>query len=278
MFEISNLQGTTKLHNGKAMPYFGLGVFQMSNNGEVEKAVSAALENGYIHIDTASAYQNEEGVGKAIKNSGIKRENLFITSKLWNAHQGYESTLEAFQRSLDRLQTDYLDLYLIHWPVKNKYVETWKAFEKLYADGKVKAIGVSNFLQHHLQDVIDQGSIVPMVNQMEFHPYLVQQSLIDFCNQHQIQYEAWSPLMQGQALHVPLLNDIGKKYDKSPVQVILRWDLQKGIVTIPKSSNPERIKSNAQVFDFSLTDNEMEQISALDKNERIGPDPDNFNF
>lgn len=237
-----------------------------------------ALEIGYRHIDTAAFYENEEGVGQAIRESGIPREQVFVTTKVWNTDQGYETTLKAFDASLKKLGFDYVDLYLVHWPVKGKYKETYKALEKLYKDGYVRAIGVSNFQIHHLQDVLADCEIKPMVNQVEYHPRLTQKELLTFCRENGIQLEAWSPLMRGEILTEPTIVEIGKKYGKTPAQVVLRWDLQHGVVTIPKSVTPARIKENADIFDFSLTDEEMKQIDALNLNKRVGPDPDNFNF
>ncbi|MEM6262031.1 MAG: aldo/keto reductase [Bacteroidota bacterium] len=267
-----------QLHNGVNMPALGLGVYKSKDGQEVQQAIHWAIEAGYRHIDTAKIYGNERGVGEAIRNSTIPREELFVVSKVWNSDQGYDSTLKAFDTSLNLLGLEYMDLYLIHWPVKGKYLDTWGAMEKLYRSGKVRAIGVSNFMQHHLQDVITAGTIVPMVNQMEFHPRLVQQSLLEFCRNHQIQYEAWSPIMKGKVLDIPLLQELGDRYDKSPVQVTLKWALQKGVVVIPKSVNEHRIQANADLFDFELSADEMQQINALDRGERIGPDPDNFDF
>jgi len=260
------------------MPYLGLGVYLAKEGGEVENAVGRALEAGYRHIDTASAYQNETGVGAAVRNSGLDRREVFVTSKVWNSDQGYESTLRAFDRSLDRLGLEYLDLYLVHWPVKGKYRETWRALEQLYRDGRVRAIGVSNFLRHHLEDLLGSADIVPMVNQMEFHPWLVQQSLLDYCREKEIQYEAWSPLMQGAIVRVPEISEIARNYGKTEAQVVLRWNLQKGVATIPKSSNPERIKANAALFDFELSPGDMARLDSLDKSHRFGPHPDHFDF
>jgi diketogulonate reductase-like aldo/keto reductase len=276
--QITDLMGTVSLHNSVQMPYFGLGVFQSTEGEEVFNAVNWALEAGYRHIDTAAIYQNEVGVGKAIESSNMKREDIFVTSKVWNSDQGYDSTLNAYEVSLKKLNLDYLDLYLIHWPVAGKFIDTWKALEKLYTEGRVKAIGVSNFLQHHLNELLYKSEIVPMVNQMEFHPLLVQQRLLDFCKSKGIQYQAWSPIMRGKVADYEIIERIGKKYGKTAVQVTLRWDLQKGVVTIPKSVKKERIISNADIFDFELIPEEVAQIDALDKNERTGPDPDNFNF
>ncbi|WP_298548155.1 aldo/keto reductase [uncultured Aquimarina sp.] len=278
MKTITDIKGTFQLHNGIHMPYFGLGVYLSDNDQEVVDAVQWALDAGYRHIDTASIYKNEEGVGKAIRQTSIPREEIFVVSKVWNSDQGYESTIKAFDKSLERLQLEYLDLYLIHWPVEGKYIETWKALEKLYKDGKIKAIGVSNFMQHHLEDLIENSEIIPMVNQMEFHPYLVQQNLIDFCNKHKIKYEAWSPMMQGKIFKLSILDDLAKKYNKTVAQIVLRWNLQKGVITIPKSSKKERIISNADLFDFELSNEDVSYIDSLDKNQRTGPDPDNFNF
>ncbi|WP_298320108.1 aldo/keto reductase [uncultured Aquimarina sp.] len=278
METITDIKGTFRLHNGIDMPYFGLGVYLSDNDREVVNAIQWALDTGYRHIDTASIYKNEEGVGKAIRQSNVLREEIFVVSKVWNSDQGYESTLKAFDKSLERLQLDYLDLYLIHWPVEGKYIETWKALEKLYKDGKIKAIGVSNFMQHHLEDLIENSEIIPMVNQMEFHPYLVQQDLIDFCNKYKIRYEAWSPMMQGKIFKLSILDNLAKKYNKTVAQIVLRWNLQKGVITIPKSAKKERIISNADLFNFELSQEDVTYIDSLDRNQRTGPDPDNFNF
>lgn len=276
--KITDINGCAELSNKVKMPYLGLGVYLAREGEEVVNAVKCALEAGYRHIDTATLYENEKGVGKAIRESGIKREDIFVTTKVWNSDQGYDSTLRAFDLSLENLEFDYIDLYLVHWPVKGKYKETWRALETIYMQGRVRAIGVSNFLKHHLADLMNSAEIKPMVNQMEFHPYLVQQDLINFCHSHNIQYEAWSPLMQGRITEVKLLNDLARKYKKDPAQITLRWDLQKGVVTIPKSVTPDRIRSNAQIFDFELTEEEMNLIDSLDKGHRFGADPDHFDF
>ncbi|WP_045523117.1 aldo/keto reductase [Neobacillus niacini] len=274
----SSLRDTTTLHNGVKMPWFGLGVFKVKEGEEVVSSVKAAIKNGYISIDTAAVYKNEEGVGQAIKESGVAREELFITTKVWNADQGYDSTLQAFETSLGKLGLDYIDLYLIHWPVKGKYNDTWKALEKLYRDGRVRAIGVSNFHVHHLEDLLSHAEIKPMVNQIEYHPHLTQKEVHDFCKKEGIQLEAWSPLKQGVLLKDPTINEIAEKHNKSAAQIILRWDLQNEVVTIPKSTNENRIIENADIFDFELTPEEMQRINDLNKNDRIGSDPDNFNF
>lgn len=276
--KITDIQGTARLHNGVDMPYLGLGVFETSEGQEIINAIHWALEAGYRHIDTAYLYMNEKGVGEAIRSSNIKREEIFVTTKVWNSDQGYKKTLDAFYRSLDLLKFDYVDLYLIHWPVKGKYVETWEALQYLYEKKLVRAIGVSNFLEHHLNDILQHKGIVPMVNQVEFHPYVVQPSLLEYCKQHNIQFEAWTPLMKGKVNEIPVIIEIAKKYGKTPVQVVLRWDLQKDVITIPKSASKERIISNAQLFDFELSSEDIKQIDALDRDERIGAHPDNFNF
>ncbi|WP_019120978.1 aldo/keto reductase [Brevibacillus massiliensis] len=267
----------TTLHNGVKMPWLGLGVWKVTDGEQVEHAVSAAISAGYRSIDTAAVYGNEEGVGRAIAGCGVPREELFITTKVWNTDQGYESTLQAFEVSRKKLGLEYVDLYLIHWPVKGKYKDTWRALEKLYKDGLVRAIGVSNFHVHHLEDLLADSEIKPMVDQVEYHPLLSQQELRSFCRSQQIQLEAWSPLMQGN-LDNPTLAELGKKYGKSPAQIVLRWDLQNEVVTIPKSVNEKRIIENKDIFDFELSAEDMEKINQLNQNKRFGADPDNFNF
>ncbi|WP_342044004.1 aldo/keto reductase [Bacillus sp. OTU530] len=279
---MQNLQSTTTLHNGVKMPWFGLGVFKVEEGPELVHAVKAAIKHGYRSIDTAAIYGNEEGVGQAIREGladvGLSREDLFVTSKVWNADQGYETTLTAFETSLEKLGLDYLDLYLIHWPVEGKYKETWRALEVLYKAGRIRAIGVSNFQIHHLQDLLKEAEIKPMINQVEYHPRLTQVELQTFCKEQGIQLEAWSPLMQGQLLDQPELQEIASQHGKSIAQVILRWDLQHGVVTIPKSIKEHRIIENAAIFDFELTAEDMDRIDALNQNHRVGPDPDNFDF
>lgn len=274
---VSNLQDCIALSNGVKMPQLGFGVWQVKEGEEVEKAVKHAIQTGYRSIDTAAIYGNEDGVGKAIKASGVSRDQLFITTKVWNSDQGFEHTLKAFDESMTKLQLDYLDLYLIHWPGPDqaKYIDTWKALEKLYADGKVRAIGVCNFKIHHLQALLDNSQVAPMVNQVEFHPLLNQQELLAFCKENRIQLEAWSPLMQGH-LDLPLLTELAQKYQKTPAQIILRWDLQHEIVTIPKSITPHRIEENSNVFDFELSPEDMAKMDRLNENKRFGPDPDVF--
>ncbi|QNU30593.1 aldo/keto reductase [Geobacillus sp. 47C-IIb] len=277
-----NLQDTTTLHNGVKMPWFGIGVFKVEEGPELVNAVKTAIKHGYRSIDTAAIYGNEVGVGQGIregmKETGISREELFVTSKVWNTDLGYESTIAAYETSLTKLGLEYLDLYLIHWPVEGKYKGAWRALETLYKEGRVKAIGVSNFQIHHLEDLMKDAEIKPMVNQVEYHPRLTQKELQLFCQEHGIQLEAWSPLMQGQLLNNEVLQEIANKYNKSVAQVILRWDLQNGVVTIPKTTKEHRIVENASVFDFELTEEDMKKIDGLNQNHRVGPDPDNFDF
>ncbi|RUT47254.1 aldo/keto reductase [Paenibacillus anaericanus] len=277
-----HLQDTTTLQGGIQMPWFGLGVFKVEEGAELVQAVKSAIKHGYRSIDTAAVYDNEKGVGQgiheAILENNISREDLFITSKVWNADLGYESTLAAYETSLNKLGLEYLDLYLIHWPVDGKYQDAWRALETLYKEGRVKAIGVSNFQIHHIEDLMKTATIKPMVNQVELHPQLTQTELRDFCKTQGIQIEAWSPLMQGQLLDHPVLQEIAAKHNKSIAQVILRWDLQHGIVTIPKSTKEHRIIENAAIFDFELSSDDIARIDALNQNLRVGPDPDNFDF
>jgi methylglyoxal/glyoxal reductase len=278
IFLVKSLQDVTTLHNGVKMPWFGLGVYLSEEGQEVINAVIAAIKAGYRSIDTAAFYKNEEGVGQAIKECGVPREELFITTKVWNTDQGYESTLSAFNESLKKLNLDYIDLYLIHWPVKEKYKETWKALETLYKEGKVRAIGVCNFQIHHLEDLLADAEIAPMVNQVEYHPRLTQKELLAYCQEHNIQLEAWSPLGRGKMLDEPALQELAAKYRKTVAQIILRWDLQAGVVTIPKSVKEQRIIENADIFDFELSKADMDTIDSLNRDQRNGPDPDNFNL
>lgn len=279
---MKNLQSKTVLNNGVEMPWFGLGVFKVEEGPELVEAVKSAIKAGYRSIDTAAIYGNEKAVGEGIRAgieaTGISREELFITSKVWNADQGYEETIAAYEESLKKLELDYLDLYLVHWYVEGKYKDTWRALETLYKEDRVRAIGVSNFQIHHLQDVMKDAEIKPMINQVEYHPRLTQKELQAFCKEQGIQMEAWSPLMQGQLLDNETLQAIAEKHGKTTAQVILRWDLQNGIITIPKSTKEHRIIANADVFNFELTKEDMETIDALNENHRVGPDPDNFDF
>ncbi|MEZ0119270.1 UNVERIFIED_ORG: diketogulonate reductase-like aldo/keto reductase [Heyndrickxia coagulans] len=268
-----------KFNNGVEIPQLGLGVFLVKEENELKNAVKAALETGYRHIDTAMIYENETYVGEAIRESGVDRKEIFITSKVWNYDHGYEETKAAFQASLDRLGTDYLDLYLIHWP-SPKYSETWKAMEELYHEGKIKAIGVSNFQIHHLEDLLAHSEVVPVINQIETHPEFPQNELHAFLKQHNILHEAWGPLGQGKnnLLEQPVLVELGKKYGKTPAQIVLRWHVERGIVVIPKSVTPSRIKENSEIFDFSLTPEDMEKIASLNTGKRYGRNPDDEEF
>ncbi len=270
---------TVTLNNGVEMPQLGFGVFQVPND-ETEAAVTAALSAGYRSIDTAKVYGNEAGVAAAVAKSGLPREELFITTKLWNDDQGYESALRAFDKSLDLLGLEYLDLYLIHWPTpkRDKYVDTWRAFEKLLADGRVRAIGVSNFQPDHLRRLVDETGTVPAVNQIELHPYLTQEAVRATDTELGIATEAWSPLAKGgDLLGEQAVTALASQYGRTAAQVVLRWHLQLGNIVIPKSVTPSRIRENIAVFDFELTDDDVSALSALDRGHRTGPDPDQFN-
>lgn len=275
---MKSLQDAATLHNGVKMPWLGLGVYKVPEGDEAINSVNAAIQLGYRSIDTAAMYENEEGIGKAIKEAGVPREELFITTKVWNTDQRNDTVLEAFERSIKKLDMDYVDLYLIHWPVKEKYKQSWKVLENLYKEGRVWAIGVSNFNIHHLEDLMSVAEIKPMVNQVEFHPLLTQLELRDYCRKQEIQVEAWAPLGQGRLLDHPVLQEIASAHHKSIAQVILRWDIQNKVVTIPKTVNESRMMENANIFDFSLSENDMEKINALNENRRFGADPDNFTF
>ncbi len=267
------------LNNGVEMPQLGYGVFKVPND-ETEAAVTAAIEAGYRSIDTATLYGNEAGVGAAVAKSGLPRADLFVTTKLWNDDQGYDPTMRAFDKSLDLLGLEYLDLYLIHWPTpkRDRYVETWRAFEKLSADGRVRAIGVSNFQPAHLKRLVDETGTVPAVNQVELHPYLTQEAVRAANAELGIATEAWSPLARGgDLLREPAVTALASRYGRTGAQVVLRWHLQLGNIVIPKSVTPSRIAENVAVFDFELTDDDMASLSALERGHRTGPDPDALN-
>lgn len=267
------------LNNGVKMPQLGFGVWQVKNE-KVTSAMAKALEVGYTSIDTAMIYRNEEGVGKAIKDSGIPRENLFITTKVWNSDQGYDNTLKAYEESLKRLGTDYVDLYLIHWPMpqQDKYVDTYKALEQLYKDGRVRAIGVCNFEIEHLQRLLDECEVKPVLNQVECHPYFAQNEIKDFCVKHDIFVEAWSPLDQGgEVLQDEDVKAIADAHGKTNAQVVLRWHLQNNTIVIPKSVTPSRIEENFNVFDFELSAEEVKVIDSLDRGARRGAHPNKMN-
>jgi 2,5-diketo-D-gluconate reductase A len=265
------------LRDGVEIPQLGFGVFLIPPEDTAE-AVTRALLAGYRHIDTAAAYQNEAAVGQAVKASGLDRDEVFVTTKCFNDHHGYEQARKAFQDSIARLELDFVDLYLIHWPVpsQDKYVETWKAFIEVQEEGLVRSIGVSNFQPDHLRRLIDETGVTPSVNQIELHPHFQQPGLRREHSDLGIATEAWAPLGQGQALDDPAIGRIAEGHGKTPAQAIIRWHLQIGNIVFPKSVTPERIEENFDVFDFHLTDGEMAEIEALDAGERIGPDPDTF--
>lgn len=258
------------------MPILGLGVFKSAEG--TYQAVRWALEAGYRHIDTAAIYLNEADVGRAIRDSGIKREDIFITTKLWNDDMRNHNVEEAFSKSLKLLGTDYVDLYLIHWPVKGEFIPAYKVMEEIYSRGEAKAIGVSNFLPHHLEELSEMTDIVPAVDQVEIHPYLVNEELVDYCISRGIEVESWSPFARGRVLEDPLIREIAARYGKTPAQAVGRWHLQHGLIVIPKSVHKERIEENADIFDFEFTVEEMNAISCLNRNMRTGSHPDYFKF
>lgn len=269
------------LNNGVEIPVLGLGTYRLGKSEqEVYNAIRSALDTGYRHIDTAAFYKNEVPIGKAIRESGVDRSEIFLTTKLWGTDVVNNNIQNAFETSLNNLGLDYVDLYLVHWPVKGKISSTWKEMEVIYASGKAKAIGLSNHLVHHIEEVLSETSVVPAVNQIELHPYLTQQSVVDFCKQKGIQVQAWSPLGSNKMplLQDKLLDKIAEKHGKSPAQVVLRWNLQNGVVAIPKSSDSKRQKENIKVFDFTLSASEITLINALDKNHRTGIHPDEIEF
>ena len=269
------LDSTVTLHNGVEMPRFGLGTYKTDAATEAEQAVHAALNAGYRAVDTAALYGNEAEVGKAVLESDVPREDVFVTSKAWVDHLSYDGAHKAFNDSMEKLGFDTLDLYLIHWPV-NDWQGAWRAFEEIYQSGRVQAIGVSNFLEHHLDELLSFATVRPMVNQVELHPHLQQPTLRTFCHDNDIQVTAWSPIKKGAVLDMPEIVEISERHNKNAVQVTLRWMLQIGLLTIPKSAKTHRIKGNADLFDFVLTDAEIDTINGLDRDERIGPHPDHF--
>lgn len=271
-----DIASTVTLANGVQMPMFGLGTYKAAEGREVEREVAVALESGYRSIDTASLYRNEAGIGRAIRSSGIDRHELFLTTKVWNDEQGYVGTLEACQRSLERLGTGYVDLYLVHWPIARHYAGTWRAMQEILDSGHSRAIGVCNFLPQHLRELAAVAGVQPMVDQVELHPRLQQPELQAYCREHGIVQEAWAPIMRGRVFDIPEMVKIGRDHGKSAAQIAIRWVLQSGHVVIPKSVHAGRIRENAEVFDFELTDAEMAVIRGLDRGERIGKDPDEF--
>lgn len=273
-----HLQSTKRLANDVEMPLFGLGVYKMTDRDETIAAITKALQVGYRAVDTAALYYNEAEVGEAIRHSGVPREEIFVTTKVWNSDQGYDNTLRAFETSLKKLNMDYIDLYLTHWPVVEKFVDTYRAIERLYDEKLIRVPGVSNHHQHHLEQLLAKANIAPTVNQIEVHPYLSQQDLRAFCAQQDIAVTAWSPLGRGGVLVDETIQSIAAAHGKSPAQIVLRWHLQNDIIVIPKSVTPQRIEENAQIFDFELAEQDMHKLDALNQNKRFGQDPDNFKF
>ena len=269
------LQSRVKLNNGVEMPMLGLGVWQMAQGTETQRAVKSALDIGYRLIDTAKLYANERDVGIAVRESGIPREEVFVTTKLWNTDHGFESAIKAFNRSLHELGFDYVDLYLIHWPVAPLRGDSWRALVRLLEEGKCRAIGVSNYTVDHLRGLLRDSSVVPAVNQVEFSPFLFQEELMDFCRDHNIQLEAYSPLTKGARLGDPKLRPFAAKYHKTAAQILIRWALQHNVVVIPKSSKPERILENGQVFDFEISSADMKMLDSLGEDYRTAWDPTN---
>jgi len=273
-----NIHSTKQLANGIEMPRLGLGVYKMTEADIAIQAITAALDYGYRHIDTASLYANEKEVGDAIRASNVPRKDIFITTKVWNTDQGYDQTLRAFEKSLELLGMDYVDLYLTHWPVKETFVDTYRAIERLYDEKLIRATGVANHHAHHLEAIAAKANIKPMVNQIECHPRLTQFDLREYCEEQGIAITSWSPLARGRILEEPTLKRISTKYSKSTAQTIIRWHLQHDLIVIPKSENPSRIAENMDVYDFELSFEDMKNIDALNLNERTGKDPDNFSF
>lgn len=264
---------TAILSNGAKMPRVGFGTWKIRFGKPANEAIHMALEAGYRHFDTAKIYLNEKSIGKALRQSDIARKDLFVTTKLWNSDQGYDKAMKAFDKSLNKIGMDYIDLYLIHWPVPEKRLESWRALVDIYKSGRAKAIGVSNFTEHHLDELMQHSDLVPMVDQVEFHPFLYQRFLLDFCKENKIQLEAYSPLAHGHKIDNPVFAEIAKKHSKSNAQVMLRWSLQRGTVVIPKSTDLDRIKQNIDLFDFELTSVEMKKIDDLNENHRTCWDP-----
>lgn len=268
------------LHDGARIPQVGLGVWQTPDN-EAAPAVKAALDAGYRHVDTAAVYENEQGVGEGIRQSGLPRSDIFLTTKLWNTDQGYEQTLKAFEASLKRLGTDYVDLYLIHWPSAHRglFVDTWKALVSLKEEGRAKSIGVSNFYPEHIEKIVAETGVVPVINQIELHPDFQQRETRAFHEKHKIATQSWSPLGQGKLLGHPFIAEIAQKLGRTPAQVIIRWHIENGLVVIPKSVTPSRIVENFKVFDFKLSAEDLDRLNGLDDaGARIGPDPKTATF
>lgn len=275
------IRDTLQLNSGRHIPLLGFGTWKLKDGQEVKDAVGTALKVGYRHIDTAAVYENERGVGQALRDSGLPRNQVFITTKIWNddIRRGRAAVIEACDECLERLGLDHVDLLLLHWPIAGKDREAWKALEHLYHAGKARSIGVSNYLPHHLDALLQSGvGVIPMVNQIEFHPYLLQPALTATCRKHGIVREAWSPLMQGNVNAVPEIVEIARQHDKTPAQIVLHWDLQHQVVTLPRSANPKHIAENAALFDFELSPADIAVLDQLDHRKRFGPDPEHFDF
>lgn len=270
------IKSKAKLNNDVEMPLLGLGVYQINPGAETENAVKWALQAGYRHIDTAQFYGNESSVGEAVRKSGIPREEIFVTTKVQNKNQGYEKTIRTFQESLERFGFDYIDLYLIHWPVENKRRDTWKAMETILEEKNCRSVGVSNYTIRHLKELLEESSVIPAINQVEFHPFLYQKELLEFCHTHQIQLEAYSPLTQGERLGDKTLVEISGKYNKTTAQLLIRWALQHDIVVIPKSADQDHVKENAAVFDFNISDEDMQTLDSLNEDYRVCWNPTNI--
>ena len=280
------MEKSIKLNNGVLIPQPGFGTFMTKDGEEAIQAVKWAVETGYRHIDTAAIYNNEKGVGEGIRQCGVSREELFVTSKVWNSERGYDKTLKAFDKTMDDLGLDYLDLYLIHWPANERQFgkkasklnqETWRAMEKLYEEGRIKAIGVSNFMPHHIERLMEKATVKPAVNQIEFHPGLLQKECVEFCKEQEITVEAWSPLGRGELIFDELLMGLAEKYGSTVAQLIIRWVMQHDIVPLVKSTKQSRIEENFQVFDFGISSEDMQRIDKM-KPVRMGPDPDDADF
>ena len=274
MFEVPS----KTLENGVKMPYLGLGVYKMTDREEALQAITKALEVGYRSIDTAALYDNETEVGEAIRSSNIPREEIFVTTKVWNKDQGYDNTLRAFETSLKKLGLVYIDLYLIHWPVEDKFLDTYRAIERLYDEKLIRVPGVSNHHQHHLEKIFAKANVKPMVDQIELHPYLSQKPLLNFCKENGIAVTAWGPLGRGQIVEDEKIVQLANKYNKTAAQIILRWHYQNDVITIPKSVTPSRIEENINIFNFELIQEDIQAIDALNRDYRTGKDPDNFHF
>ncbi len=271
-----NLSTRITLNNGIKIPILGLGTYLLKPGNETYSTCLYALNVGYRHIDTASFYQNESDVGRAVRDSGLKRNEIFVTTKIWNDDQGYKNTLQAVEKSLKLLNMDYIDLILIHWPMPKLRKETWKALEQVYDEGIASAIGVSNYTISHLQELFNYADVIPVVNQVEFSPFLYQRELLQFCEENQIKIEAYSPLARGKKFDHPVLNELSKRYSKTPAQIMIRWALQIGTIVIPKSSNPKRIVENANVFDFEISNDDMLRLNSLNEGYRVAWNPENI--